>query len=352
MWVIFLLFFSMPQTVCVLCNQRLKIHQRRPVNEHIKKYLRKFYQLECSGIEYICGKCSRPAYQNHDHEQVSSSDHEQVSSSDHEQVSSSDHEQVSSSDHEQVSSSDHEQVSSSHRGPSPKPTQQTVCVLCNKRLKIHQRRPVNEHIKKYLQKLYQLECSGIEYICGKCSRPAYHDHEQVSSSHRGPSPSPKPTQQSSTESVLPLSQMQSPPPVRQNIKSATKSHDYCFICKRPGPELIVVSQNLRTGVFLRHNIIIKSDSRCCPSHLDGNLNNFDPEVLQGLKTDDYSYLNRSSIIELSSNRLSFDNLNDYTDYGRTNMTEVNKDQLPGLYNYVSSNYRITLARSSLTTLGL
>ena len=289
----------MPQAVCVLCNNRLKIHQRRPVNEHIKKYLQKFYLLECSGEEYICGKCSRPAYQNHDHEQVSSS----------------------------------------HRGPSPKPTQQTVCVLCNNRLKIHQRRPVNEHIKKYLQKFYLLECSGEEYICGKCSRPAYqnHDHEQVSSSHRGPSP--KRTQQSSTESVLPLSQMQSPPSVKQKIKSATKSHDNCFICKQPGPKLIVVSQNLRTDVFLKHNIIIKSDSRCCPSHLNGNLNNFDPEVLQGLKTDDYSYLNRSSIIELSSNRLSFDNLNDYTDCGRTNMTERNKDQLLDLYNYVSSHYR-------------
>ena len=301
----------MPQAVCALCNKRLKIHQRRPVNEHIKKYLRKFHLLECNDTEYICGKCSRPAYQNHDHEQVSSS----------------------------------------HRGPSPKPTQQTVCVLCNKRLKIHQRRPVNEHIKKYLQKFYQLESSGIEYICGKCSRPAYqnHDHEQGSTSHRGPSP--KPTQQSSTESVIPLSQMQSPPSVRQNIKSATKSHDYCFICKQPGPELIVVSQNLRTDVFLKHNIIITSDSRCCSSHLDGNLN-FNPEVLQGLKTDDYSYLNRSSIIELSSNRLSFDNLNDYTDCGRTNMTELNKDQLPDLYNYVSLHYRITPARSSLTTLGL
>ena len=298
------------------------------MNEHIKKYLQKFYQLECICIEYICGKCSRPAYQNHDHEQVSSSDHEQVSSS------------------------DHEQVLSSHRGPSPKPTQQTVCVLCNERLKIHQRRPVNEHIKKYLLKFYLLECSGIDYICGKCSRPAYqnHDHEQVSSSHRGPSP--KPTQQSSTESVLPLSEMQSPPLVRQNIKSATNSLDYCFICKQSGPELIVVSQNLRTDVFLKHNIIIKSDSRCCPSHLDGYLNNFDPEVLQGLKTDDCSYLNRSSIIELSSNRLSFDKLNDYTDCGRTYMTELNKDQLPDLYNYVSSHYRNTPARSSLTTLGL
>ena len=279
------------------------------MNEHIKKYLQKFYLLDCSGIEYICGKCSRRAYQNHDHEEVSSS----------------------------------------HRGPSPNSTQQTVCVLCNKRLKIHQRRPVNEHIKKYLRKFYLLECNGTEYICGKCSRPAYQNHEQVSSSHCGSSP--KPTQQSSTESVLPLSQMQSPP-LRQNIKSATKSHDYCFICKQPGPELIVVSQNLRTDVFLKHNIIIKSDSRCCPSHLDGNLNNFDPEVLQGLKTDDCSYLNRSSIIELSSNRLSFDNLNDYTDCGRTNMTELNKDELPDLYNYVSSHYRITPARSSLTTLGL
>ena len=240
---------------------------------------------------------------------------------------------------------------------------QTVCVLCNKRLKIHQRRPVNKHIKKYLRKFYLLECSGTEYICGKCSRPAYQnrDHEQVPSSHRGPTA--RPAQQSSTESVLPSSQMQSPASVRLNIKSATKSHAYCFICKKPGPKLIVVSQNLRTDVYLKHNIIITSDSRCCPSHLDGNLNSFDPEILQELKTVDYSYLNRSSIIELlsnvrqvalnaSSNRLSFDNLNDYTDCDLTNMTGLNKDQLLDLYNYVSPHVRNTPARSSLTTLVL
>ena len=51
---IILLCYSMPpQTVCVLCNKRLKLHQRRPVNKILKKYLRKNFMLECSDGDFV-----------------------------------------------------------------------------------------------------------------------------------------------------------------------------------------------------------------------------------------------------------------------------------------------------------
>ncbi|KAJ8297571.1 hypothetical protein KUTeg_024102 [Tegillarca granosa] len=57
----------MPQSKCVLCEKRLKLHQRRPVNKHISKYLRKTFFLESTSNDFICGKCSRPAYLDNQH---------------------------------------------------------------------------------------------------------------------------------------------------------------------------------------------------------------------------------------------------------------------------------------------
>ena len=231
---------------------------------------------------------------------------------------------------------------------------QTRCVLCSKRLKIHQRRPVNKHVKKYLRKNFLLECSSTDFICGKCSRPAY--SFPVPSSHHAQVVLPN-------RAVPSTSQTLSPPSVKLTIKSATKSHAYCFICKKPGPKLVVVPQNLRTNVFLRHNILVTSESRCCPSHFNNNLDNFDPAVMQELKTVDHVYLNRTTILELlskvrqvalnsSSKRMTFDNLESYTDDNLINMTGLNKEQLLDLYKYVQPHIRNTPARTSLTTLGL
>ena len=230
---------------------------------------------------------------------------------------------------------------------------QTVCVLCNKRLKLHQRRPVNKILKKYLRKNFLLECSDGDFICGKCSRPAYPYPENGTMT----------SQSRNSNNVPSSSQGLSPPSVKLNIKSATKSHAYCFICKKPGPRLIVVPQNLRTDAFVKYNVLITSESRCCPSHLNNDLDKFDTAVIQDLKTVDHSFLNRTTILELlskvrqvalnsSSKRMSFDNMECYTDNDLLNMTGLNKEQFMDLYTYVQPNIRNTPARSSVTTLGL
>ena len=115
-------------------------------------------------------------------------------------------------------------------------------------------------------------------------------------------------------------------------------------------------------MFLRHNILVTLESRCCPSHFNNNLDNFDPAVMQELKTVDHVYMNRTTILELSkvrqvalnssSKRMTFDSLENYTDGDLINMTGLNKEQLLGLYKYVQPHIRNTPARSSLTTLGI
>ena len=126
---------------------------------------------------------------------------------------------------------------------------------------------------------------------------------------------------------------------------------------------MVVPETLRIDMLLRHNILITTDSRCCPSHLNSNLDSFDPTVLSQLKTMDHSYLNRTTILELlnklrevalksSSKRMSFDSLDSYSDEDLLNMTGLSKEQFMDLYQYIQPHIRNTPARTSLTTLGL
>lgn len=61
----------------------------------------------------------------------------------------------------------------------------------------------------------------------------------------------------------------SPPSVSLPIHCTSKSHAYCFACKRPGPKLIVVPAQARFNVFIEKAIIVPAGSRCCPVHLDG-----------------------------------------------------------------------------------
>ena len=232
----------------------------------------------------------------------------------------------------------------------------TKCVVCNKKLRIHQRRPINTHLKRYLRKTFLLETTPSDFICGKCSRPAYRGNEATSRFDRSQVP-----QQQNVPSTS--NTTQSPPSVRLNIKSASKSHAYCFVCKKPGPKLIVVPANLRTEVFLQQKIIITADSRCCPSHLNNNLDGFDPAVFSSLKTMDQCYLNRTSILELlnkvrdiastaCSTRMSFDNLDCYSDDDLVNLTGLNKEQLQDLYKFVQPLVKNTPVRSAFTSLGI
>jgi hypothetical protein len=143
----------------------------------------------------------------------------------------------------------------------------TPCVLCGKRLKIHQRRPVNSHLIRYLRKTFMLETTKSNYICGKCSRPAYpsqHNQRSIKSA----CPVPVAAEKNDIQHLL------SPPSVSLNLKTISKSHSYCVICKKVGSSLIVVPSKLRTETLVKHNTLITADSRCCPAHLNNSCDGF------------------------------------------------------------------------------
>ena len=225
-----------------------------------------------------------------------------------------------------------------------------TCVLCSKKIKLHNRRPVNKNIAKFLRKNYLLETTSSDYICGGCSKQAYTTQ------------TPSQPAKASTSTEAPAT-CKSPPSIHLPFKSTVKSHSYCFICKRPGPKIIVVPSQIRQTVLIEHQILITSDSRCCPSHLNNDLTELKKEEIINIKTKENTFINRTSATELiikttelakksSNQRLSFDNLKCYSDEDFVNLTGLNKKQFMQLHQQVESYIKNTPVRSSTTTLGI
>ncbi|KAH3779575.1 hypothetical protein DPMN_157378 [Dreissena polymorpha] len=230
---------------------------------------------------------------------------------------------------------------------------QSKCIVCKCKLKVRQRRPVNKHLGKYLRKTFLIESSESDFICGKCSRPAY---------RQAPFPvlHQANLQNGGQESTCCAG---SPPSVRLRVQAASKSHAYCFICKKPGPKLIVVPQQLRTEVFVKHNILITAHSRCCPCHLDFSLSQFHPDTFVNFKSMDDAFVNKTTITELldtvrefaiksSVKRMSFENIEYYSDIDLQNMTGLNKEQFLDFHSMLKEHIRETPARSKSTTTGI
>ncbi|CAC5419092.1 unnamed protein product [Mytilus coruscus] len=121
------------------------------------------------------------------------------------------------------------------------------CVLCNKRTKPHERRSINKSVAKYLNKNFLITPKQEDKICNTCKHKYYVQETKHSSvvQHR----------LSDDEDYVPPAKrrstvLSSPPSVSLSIPSTSKSHSYCFICKKPGPKLIVVPSQARFSTFL------------------------------------------------------------------------------------------------------
>lgn len=219
-----------------------------------------------------------------------------------------------------------------------------TCVLCETRLKIHQRRPINKLVAKYLKKNFLLETATDQFICDKCRRPAYYTTSQQ--------PPCASTSSLPSHNVL----QNSPPSIQLNIKTTSKSHAYCFICKKPGPKLIVVPTSTRTETFITHNILITAESRCCPGHFKHDGNSFEENVISKLSTIDNVFLNRSSLLKLltavrdycicsKNKRLSFDDFATFSEEDMSNLTGISVSNFVELLTVIESSIRNTPVRS-------
>jgi hypothetical protein len=127
------------------------------------------------------------------------------------------------------------------------------CVLCNKRTKPGERRPVNKDSRKILRKCFMVESKDGDVVCRKCRRKCEKLKQVPTHAEKPRTPScasPIQTLTVRTES------MKSPPSVTLPLPCTVNSHAYCVICRRPGPKLVVIPAQTRFKCFLEQNILI------------------------------------------------------------------------------------------------
>ena len=115
------------------------------------------------------------------------------------------------------------------KGPTTFP-----CVLCNKRTKKRDRRKIIKSVSKYLEKYFMLSAKSDDTLCNKCGHNYYvHNNTQNTLFKRDRSVDedyvPTPKRKSSCS-------LSSPPSVSLQIPCTSKSHSFCFVCKKPGPK--------------------------------------------------------------------------------------------------------------------
>lgn len=229
------------------------------------------------------------------------------------------------------------------------------CILCKKRTRPRDRKKCESTaIRRFLRKNFLVEANSDDILCNKC-RHLYHGHQKTCHQKSSSLPS----------SSLPVSQppqpgVCSPPSISLPLQRTPSSHAYCFICKRPGPKLVVVSSSARFSAFLHHEIIIPPGSRCCPSHIDEG--EFRPGVLNNIQTFESSLVNKSTVLELikkirnyalqtSTSRFSFE-LSCMSNSDYITLTGITKENFEDLHFFISTDIRNTQNRGTRMSLGI
>lgn len=112
------------------------------------------------------------------------------------------------------------------------------CIICSKRTKQHERRPLsnanNKHLRKYTVITFLVNCRENDVLCGRCRRE-YYTNTRQQRNHQGIS-GPKPVVQPETKSSLEFS----PKNITLPLPSIGGSHSTCCGCKMRGPKLLVL----------------------------------------------------------------------------------------------------------------
>ncbi|WAR12349.1 LOW QUALITY PROTEIN: hypothetical protein MAR_026529 [Mya arenaria] len=188
------------------------------------------------------------------------------------------------------------------------------CIICKTHTNPSNRRKINTQLKQQIIKCHPIEVKKTNVICNKCRLKYFYKQKPETNSK----PENEINENSSDEEFHPplpnKAAFASPPSVRLNIPSTPKSHSRCFICKRPGPKLIVVPSEARFAAFVQRNVIIKSGTRCCPVHMNHSL--IKDEALKSVKAAESAYVNRGmnhrESCKKSNRRFDFTTLNNVT----------------------------------------
>lgn len=235
------------------------------------------------------------------------------------------------------------------------------CVLCKRRHTQKERRKVNDETKEILKKYFAIfDISASAVICNKCSHLCYKQKQTINTIAQSQRSAPD-----VYEPPLKVPRPQYPdrslPSVTLAIPSTSTSHSYCFVCRKPGPKLIVIPTYARFRVYIQSELFVQCGSRCCPSHIENGI--LSEDALKKVKASKSScHLNRTSILELlqqareevlkkESTRLNFDDPTCLSDSDYLNLTGPTREQFDDVLTHLN-NIRHTKTRSIRTCLAI
>lgn len=238
------------------------------------------------------------------------------------------------------------------------------CCLCKRRTIPSERVAIKAEHLKLLERRFCVSAQNGDFLCSKCRLKCYREENKLKyleciavyktqDDYEPPIKKARSIQQSSS----------SPSSVTLDLPTTSKSHAYCFVCKRPGPKIIVVPPTPRFDVYLRKGIFVPAGVRCCPVHLDGE--QFTDDALDETKpVSNEVNLNktniklllehgRSFVIERTNYRLDFDHTHALTDEDYLTLTGISKTEFDILMTYVDCcNLRETTTRRVRTCVAI
>ncbi|XP_062581928.1 uncharacterized protein LOC134243712 [Saccostrea cucullata] len=235
------------------------------------------------------------------------------------------------------------------------------CILCQKRTKPTDRRKITKEQKRILQK-HIVSVTDDDVLCSncriKCNKNLKKKTERKEVTHAGNDKNFSPPH----ESISTSKYVRSPPSVTLPLPSTSTSHSSCFICRKPGPKLVVVPASARNSVFLQRKILIPYGTRCCAKHILND--NLTAESLEEISViSQASNVNRSSITDIllymrevalknKASRIDFDNEENFSDQQYVRLTGLNRASFLDLLSHIDGRINRTPVRSQKNSLGI
>ena len=239
------------------------------------------------------------------------------------------------------------------------------CVLCEKHSRKHGRKLAditNQDLPAHIVNVKgNVPPSGI--ICNSCRVSFYKKKrtlcDMVDDETQKKDPEEGTETQSEDNTPSTSGTFQSPKRIKLAVPRTSLSHNKCQFCSST-QDLVVISSDIRTNVFVDVGILIPAGARSCRRHL--RKSTVDPKVLDKLDpVSDFSSFNRTDLTTMltdmrsrcqtNSSGVDFEDPSALSDDDYYNLTGITKDQFSSLAASLTS-LRNTCNRSVRTCLAL
>ncbi|XP_062616715.1 uncharacterized protein LOC134278416 [Saccostrea cucullata] len=247
------------------------------------------------------------------------------------------------------------------------------CCLCKRRTVPSERIGIKKDYVRLLARRFLVSVEDGDVLCSKCRLKCYKEekkmkshlkHTRVEQTHDEYEPPTKQTKIRNQPPSSPPSVSLELPTTKNNFEPiGVPYHAYCFICKRPGPKIIVVPPHLRLDAFIRKGIVVPAGVRCCPVHIDAD--HFTQDALEKItplseevalsrtSIKDLLENSRNFVIDRTKHRLDFDHRQALSDEDYVTLTGLSKSEFDEIMSYINDqDLRETATRSIRTCVAI